>query len=337
MFKGTGEPRALFPIIGSRMQDAKIIGFSGEASFPPLVTSDRLARKALRHSKERVIEFLLFGAAGVSVLTTLGIVWVLVSESYQFFQSVPIWSFLTDTMWTPLFADAHYGILPLLAGTLTTSLVALVVAIPLGTTIAIYLSEFAQPSVREVVKPFLELLGGIPTIVYGYFALTVVIPLLQMLIPSLPGFNMLGAGIVMGIAIIPYVSSLAEDAMRAVPMSMREGSYAMGGTKFQTAVRVVVPAALSGILSAYILGISRAVGETMIVAVAAGMQPNFTMNPMEPAQTISSYIVQVALGDLPHGSIGYQSIFAAGLSLMLMTLLLNVAGHVVRRRYREAY
>ncbi|NMG15787.1 phosphate ABC transporter permease subunit PstC [Aromatoleum bremense] len=319
------------------MQDAKTIGFSGEASFPPLVTSDRLARKALRHSKERVIEFLLFGAAGVSVLTTLGIVWVLVSESYQFFQSVPIWSFLTDTMWTPLFADAHYGILPLLAGTLTTSLVALVVAIPLGTTIAIYLSEFAQPSVREVVKPFLELLGGIPTIVYGYFALTVVIPLLQMLIPSLPGFNMLGAGIVMGIAIIPYVSSLAEDAMRAVPMSMREGSYAMGGTKFQTAVRVVVPAALSGILSAYILGISRAVGETMIVAVAAGMQPNFTMNPMEPAQTISSYIVQVALGDLPHGSIGYQSIFAAGLSLMLMTLLLNVAGHVVRRRYREAY
>lgn len=337
MFKGTGEPRALFPIIGSRMQDAKTIGFSGEASFPPLVTSDRLARKALRHSKERVIEFLLFGAAGVSVLTTLGIVWVLVSESYQFFQSVPIWSFLTDTMWTPLFADAHYGILPLLAGTLTTSLVALVVAIPLGTTIAIYLSEFAQPSVREVVKPFLELLGGIPTIVYGYFALTVVIPLLQILIPSLPGFNMLGAGIVMGIAIIPYVSSLAEDAMRAVPMSMREGSYAMGGTKFQTAVRVVVPAALSGILSAYILGISRAVGETMIVAVAAGMQPNFTMNPMEPAQTISSYIVQVALGDLPHGSIGYQSIFAAGLSLMLMTLLLNVAGHVVRRRYREAY
>jgi len=187
------------------------------------------------------------------------------------------------------------------------------------------------------VKPFLELLGGIPTIVYGYFALAVVIPLLQIFIPSLPGFNMLGAGIVMGIAIIPYVSSLAEDAMRAVPMSMREGAYAMGSTKFQTAVRVVFPAALSGILSAYILGISRAVGETMIVAVAAGMQPNFTMNPMEQAQTISAYIVQVALGDLPHGSIGYQSIFAAGLSLMLMTLLLNIAGQVIRRRFREAY
>jgi phosphate transport system permease protein len=240
-------------------------------------------------------------------------------------------------MWTPLFADPHYGILPLLAGTLTTSMVALVVAIPLGTTIAIYLSEFARPAVREAVKPFLELLGGIPTIIYGYFALAVVIPLLQIVIPGLSGFNMLGAGIVMGIAIIPYVSSLAEDAMRAVPMSMREGSYAMGGTKFQTSVRVVVPAALSGILSAYILGISRAVGETMIVAVAAGMQPNFTLNPLQPAQTISAYIVQVALGDLPHGSIGYQSIFAAGLSLMLMTLVLNIVGHVIRRRYREAY
>ncbi|CAI08859.1 phosphate ABC transporter permease subunit PstC [Aromatoleum aromaticum] len=319
------------------MQDANSMESLEGASFEPLRVSDRLARKALRHTKERVIEALLFGAAGVSVLTTVGIVWVLVSESYHFFTVVPIWSFLTDTMWTPLFADAHYGILPLLAGTLTTSLVALVVAIPLGTTIAIYLSEFARPAVREAVKPFLELLGGIPSIVYGYFALIVVIPLLQLLIPGLPGFNMLGAGIVMGIAIIPYVSSLAEDAMRAVPMSMREGSYAMGGTKFQTAVRVVIPAALSGILSAYILGISRAVGETMIVAVAAGMQPNFTMNPMEPAQTISAYIVQVALGDLPHGSIGYQSIFAAGLSLMVMTLLLNVAGHFVRRRYREAY
>jgi len=307
------------------------------ASLPALGVSDRLAKKALRHFKERLIEVLLFGAASVSVLTTVGIIWVLVSESYHFFETVPLWSFLTDTMWTPLFADPRYGILPLLAGTLTTSLVALVVAIPLGTTIAIYLSEFAKPAVREVVKPFLELLGGIPTIVYGYFALTVVIPLLQILIPGLSGFNMLGAGLVMGIAIIPYVSSLAEDAMRAVPMSMREGSFAMGGTKLQTALRVVMPAALSGILSAYILGISRAVGETMIVAVAAGMQPNFTLNPLESAQTISAYIVQVALGDLPHGSIGYQSIFAAGLSLMLMTLALNLVGHVLRRRYREAY
>lgn len=299
--------------------------------------SDRLAKKKLRNLGELAIEALLFCAALVSVVTTVGIVWVLVSESVQFFAHVSLRDFLTDPMWTPLFEQAHYGILPLLSGTLTTSLVALAVAVPLGTVIAIYLSEFAKPAVREVVKPFLELLGGIPTIVYGYFALVVMTPLLQLILPSLPGFNMLSAGIVMGIAIIPYVSSLAEDAMRAVPMSMREGSFAMGGTRFQTAVRVVVPGALSGILSAYILGISRAVGETMIVAVAAGMQPNVTFNPMEPAQTISAYIVQVALGDLPHGSIGYQSIFAAGLSLMLMTLLFNILGHVLRRRYREAY
>ncbi|WP_230625787.1 phosphate ABC transporter permease subunit PstC [Cupriavidus necator] len=301
------------------------------------VVSERLAKKAFRNTTERLIEFILFLAASVSVITTLGIVWVLVSESAHFFANIPVGDFFTDTMWTPLFAEPRYGILPLLLGTLTTSLVALAVAIPLGTTIAIYLSEFANPSLREVIKPFLELLGGIPTIVYGYFALTVVTPLLQALMPSLPGFNMLSAGLVMGIAIIPYVSSLAEDAMRAVPMSLREGSYAMGATRFQTAMRVVVPSALSGVLSAYILGISRAVGETMIVAVAAGMQPNFTMNPLQPAATISAYIVQVALGDLPHGSIGYQSIFAAGLTLMLMTLLFNILGHVLRRRYREAY
>lgn len=306
-------------------------------SMQPTSVSDRLARNVTRNIKERAIESVLFAAALVSVLTTSGIVWVLVSESYNFFEHVPFVDFLTDTMWTPLFSEPHYGIMPLLLGTVTTSLVALVVAIPLGTVIAAYLSEFASSRVREVVKPFLELLGGIPTIVYGYFALTVVTPILQAVWPELPGFSMLSAGLVMGIAIVPYISSLTEDAMRAVPMSLREGAYGMGSTRFQTAVRVVIPAALSGVLSAYILGISRAVGETMIVAVAAGMQPNFTMNPAEPAQTISAYIVQVALGDLPHGSIGYQSIFAAGLSLMLMTLFFNILGHVIRRRYREAY
>lgn len=299
--------------------------------------SDRLSRKFHRNLKERAIETFLLAAALISVLTTLGIIWVLVTESYRFFEHVPVWSFLTDTMWTPLFSVPRYGILPLLAGTLTTSLVALSVAVPLGTVIAIYLSEFAAPRVREFVKPFLELLGGVPTIVYGYFALTAVSPLLQYFFPSLPGFSMLSAGLVMGIAIVPYISSLSEDAMRAVPMSLREGAYAMGSTRFQSAARVVLPAAISGVLSAYILGISRAVGETMIVAVAAGMQPNFTMNPAEPAQTISAYIVQVAMGDLPHGSIGYQSIFAAGLSLMVMTLFFNVVGHFIRRRYREAY
>ncbi len=309
----------------------------GIESMEVTTVSDRLSRKLVRNIKERAIEAAMFAAASISVLTTLGIIWVLVSESYHFFEHVPIWIFLTDTMWTPLFSEPRYGILPLLMGTLTTSLVALGVAIPLGTIIAIFLSEFASPRVREVVKPFLELLGGVPTIVYGYFALTVVSPVLQYFFPSLPGFSMLAAGLVMGVAIVPYISSLSEDAMRAVPMSLREGAYAMGSTRFQTASRVVLPAAISGVLSAYILGISRAVGETMIVAVAAGMQPNFTMNPAEPAQTISAYIVQVAMGDLPHGSVGYQSIFAAGLSLMLMTLFFNILGHVIRRRYREAY
>jgi phosphate transport system permease protein len=276
-------------------------------------------------------------AASVSVATTIGIVLILLKESFDFFQVVSIWAFLTDTMWTPLFSEPRYGILPLLSGTLVSSAVALLVAIPLGTIIAIYLSEFAPFGVREVAKPFLELLAGVPTIVYGYFALLFVTPLLQQLIPSLPGFNLLSAGIVMGIMIIPTVSSVSEDAMRAVPMALREGSYAMGATRFQTAIRVVTPAAFSGIAAAYILGISRAVGETMILAVAAGMQPNLTWNPLEPAATITAYIVQVALGDLPHGSIGYQTIFAAGLTLALVTLFFNVLGHVLRKRYRQAY
>jgi phosphate transport system permease protein len=299
--------------------------------------SDRLARRQLRHLKERIIEVLLFVAASVSVATTIGIVVILVKESFVFFQHVSLWDFLTDTQWTPLFADAHYGILPLLSGTLVSSMVALMVAIPLGTIIAIYLSEFAPFSVREVAKPFLEMLGGIPTIVYGYFALLFVTPLLQKIFPGLPGFNLLSAGLVMGIMIIPYVSSVSEDAMRAVPMSLREGSYAMGATRFQTAIKVVTPAAFSGIAAAYILGISRAVGETMILAVAAGMQPNLTWNPMEPAATITAFIVQVALGDLPHGSIGYQTIFAAGLTLALLTLFFNVLGHLLRKRFRQAY
>jgi phosphate transport system permease protein len=302
---------------------------------------DRRARdlrvKRHRRVKEKLIEAVLFSAAFFSVLVTVGIVYVLVSESIEFFRHVSVWDFLTDTQWTPLFDDAHFGIMVLLSGTLTSSFVALSIAIPLGTVIALYLSEFANHKVREVAKPLLELLGGVPTIVYGYFALLFVTPLLQKLMPELPGFNLLAAGIVMGIMIIPYVSSISEDAMRAVPMALREGSYAMGATRFQTATRVVVPAAFSGIASAYILGISRAVGETMILAVAAGMQPNLTFNPLEPAATITAFIVQVALGDLPHGSIGYQTIFAAGLTLMLMTLVFNILGHWLRRRFREAY
>lgn len=293
--------------------------------------------QARRRRRERAIEALLLLAASVSVFTTLGIVYILVKESVVFFTKVSIVDFLTDTQWTPLFADAHFGIMVLLSGTLTSSAVALAIAIPLGTVIAIFLSEFAGHRTRETLKPILELLSGVPTIIYGYFALLFVTPLIQRIYPELPGFNVLSAGIVMGIMIIPYVASLSEDAMRAVPMSLREGSYAMGGTRYQTAVRVVVPAALSGIASAYILGVSRAVGETMIVAVAAGMQPQLTFDPLEPAATITSYIVQVALGDLPHGSIGYQTIFAAGLTLMVLTLCFNLGGYWLRRRFREAY
>lgn len=279
----------------------------------------------------------LFLSAFSSVLVTLGIVGILAYESITFFQQVSVIDFLTDTQWTPLFADAHYGILPLLSGTAVTTFVALLVAIPLGTVAAVYLSEYAPHQIREGVKPVLELLSAVPTVVYGYFALLFVTPVLQRIFPNLPGFNMLSAGLVMGVMIIPTVSSLSEDAMRAVPMQIREGSYAMGATRFQTAFRVVIPSALSGISSAYILGFSRAIGETMVVAIAAGMQPNLTWNPMEPAATVTAYIVQVSLGDLPHGSIGYQTIFAAGLTLMTITFLFNVIGHLLKKRFREAY
>jgi phosphate transport system permease protein len=295
------------------------------------------ATRRRRHLAERGIESLLLLAALVSVFTTIAIVAILVWESILFFRTVPLFDFLTDRQWTPLFDDAHFGIVALLSGTLTTTVVALLVAIPLGTVLAIYLSEFAPFRVRELAKPFLEMLGGIPTIIYGYFALLFVTPLLQRIYPDLPGFNMLSAGLVMGIMIVPYVSSLSEDAMRAVPMNMREASYALGATRLQTALFVVTPAALSGLASSYILGISRAAGETMVVAIAAGMQPSFTFNPLEPAATITAYIVQVALGDLPHGSIGYQTIFAAGLTLLLITLLFNILGHVLRKHFREAY
>ena len=301
------------------------------------VISPRLARRASRNVKELMIEMLLLGAALVAVFTTAGIVYVLVKESWDFFKHVPLSAFLFDTQWTPLFDDAHYGIGVLLSGTLVSSFVALVVAIPLGTIIAIYLSEFAAPTVREICKPVLELLAGVPTIVYGYFALLFVTPILQSFIPGLPGFSLLSAGIVMGIMIIPTIASISEDAMRAVPMALREGAYAMGSTRFQTAVRVVFPSAFSGVAAAYILGISRAVGETMILAIAAGMQPNLTANPLEPAATITAYIVQVALGDLPHGSIGYQTIFVAGLTLFLVTLFFNILGYWLRKRFREVY
>lgn len=302
-------------------------------------TKAGISRDALRYRKlrDRVVEAVLLVAGLVAVFTTLAIVAILLMESSAFFEHVSLWDFFTDTLWTPLFADAHYGIAPLVAGTLTTTLVALLLAVPLGTIIAIYLSEFAPAKVRETVKPILELIGAVPTVVFGYFALTMVTPLLQKFMPELPGFNMLSAGLVIGLMIIPYISSVSEDAMRSVPRYMREGSYAMGATRLQTALRVVVPGAFSGLAAAYILAISRAVGETMVVAIAAGMQPNLTFDPREPAATITAYIVQVSLGDLPHGSIGYQSIFAAGLVLMIITLIFNVIGFALTRRFREAY
>ena len=296
-----------------------------------------VARGSMRRLGERIIEALLFLAALSSVGITVGIVGILLYESAEFFRHVSLVDFLTDTQWTVLFTDPHYGIMPLVTGTVVTSAVALLVALPLGTVIAIYLSEYATDKVREVIKPALEMLSAVPTVVFGYFALLFVTPLLQRLLPNLPGFNMLSAGIVIGIMIIPYVSSLSEDAMKAVPVQIREGSYAMGATRLQTALRVLVPSAFSGIASAYVLGFSRAVGETMVVAIAAGQQPNLTLNPMEGAATITAYIVQVSLGDLPHGSVAYQSIFAAGLTLMLMTLVFNIAGYFLRKKFREIY
>lgn len=310
------------------------------------------SKKAQRELKERAIESILFLAAFSAVGTTAAILYILVEESIRFFQQVPLWDFLTDTRWTPLFEDKHYGIMSLLSGTFVTTAVALSVAIPLGTIIAIFLSEFAQPKAREIIKPILELLAAVPTVVYGYFALLAITPVLQFLLdglvskmpqavqdvyPGVPGFNMLSAGLVMGIMIIPLIASISEDAMRAVPVSLREGSYAMGSTRFQTAVRVVLPAAMSGISSAYILGISRAVGETMIVAIAAGLQPILTLNPLDSAATVTAYIVQVCQGDLPFGSLEYSTIFAAGLTLVLGTLLLNIAGYFLNKRYRESY
>jgi len=276
-------------------------------------------------------------AAASSVVITFAIVGVLLYESWEFFRHVGLVRFLTERQWAPMFADPGYGILPLVCGTLVTTVVALAVAIPAGTMIAIYLSEYAPHRVREIVKPVLELLSAVPTVVYGYFALLFVTPILQRFVPDLPGFNMLSAGLVIGVMIIPYVSSLSEDAMHAVPMSIREGSYAMGATRMQTSLKVVLPSAFSGVTAAYVLGIARGLGETMVVAVAAGQQPNLTLDPRQPAATITAYIVQVSLGDLPHGSIGYQSIFAAGLTLMLMTLVFNVAGYLLRKKYREIY
>jgi phosphate transport system permease protein len=286
---------------------------------------------------EFLIEWGLFGCALLSIGTTIGIIAVLTVETGGFLREVPITEFLFGTEWTPLFATPRFGVLPLVAGTLLVSFIAMLVALPMGLLSAVYLSEYAGPQLRRVVKPVLEILAGVPTVVYGYFALLFVTPLLQRLMPDLAGFNALGPGIVMGIMILPLVSSLSEDAMRGVPRGLREGSYALGATKMQTSLRVVVPAAFSGITAAFILAVSRAIGETMIVAIAAGQQPRLTADPTKPVETMTAYIVQVSLGDTPQGTLEYRTIFAVGMLLFIGTFGLNLVSTWLRERYREEY
>lgn len=291
----------------------------------------------MQRIKEKIIEFILRATALITILTTIGIIWVLLSESFEFFKEVSIIDFVTDTQWTPLFANKHFGILPLISGTLLTTIIAISVSLPIGLTIAIYLSEYAPKKLKKIIKPLLEILAAVPTVVYGFFALMVVTPFLQKLIPEMAGFNSLSAGIVMGIMIIPFISSLSEDALSSVPKSLRESSYALGATKLQTSFKVMVPAASSGIIVSVILAFSRAIGETMIVAIAAGQQPRLTFNPLVPVETITAYIVQVSLGDVQHDSLEYRTIFAAGITLFVFTFILNNISFWIRKKFREEY
>jgi phosphate transport system permease protein len=291
----------------------------------------------VRRWAERIIEAGLLGAAAGSVLVTVGIIVVLLSETIGFFEEVSIVEFLFGTSWTPLFASRHFGVLPLVAGTVLVSSIAMAFALPAGLLSAIYLSEYASGGVRRTLKPLLEVLAGVPSVVYGYFALLFVTPVLQRFLPALASFNALSAGIVMGVMILPMVSSLSEDALRGVPNSLREGSYALGATRAETILRVVFPAAFSGISAAVILAVSRAVGETMVVAIAAGQQPRLTLNPLVPVEAMTAYIVQVSLGDTPAGTLEYRTIFAVGTLLFVGTFLLNIASFWLRERYREEY
>lgn len=290
-----------------------------------------------RRTKENMIEGVMMLCSFVTILTTLSIIIILAVDTFKFFGEVSIIDFFTDTQWTPLFSEKHFGILPLLMGTLLTTSIAIVFAVPVGLTIAVYLNEYASPRFTSIVKPVLEILAAIPTVVYGFFALQFVTPLLQSFIPGLRGFNALSPGLVMGVMIIPYITSLSEDALRAVPKSLREASYGMGATKLQTAFRVMIPAASSGILVSIILAVSRALGETMIVAIAAGQEPNLTFNPMESVETITTYIVQVSMGDVPQDSLEYRTIFAAGMTLFVFTFILNNISFWLRKKYQNQY
>jgi len=300
-------------------------------------TSEDLTQQVYDSPKERAIEYVLGACALISVLTTLGIAAVLVIESIPFFQSVPLTEFFGDTRWTPQFAEKHFGIWALLSGTLLVTVISAVVALPVGLASAIFISEYASRWVRKILKPGLELLAGVPTVVYGYFALTFVTPLLRTFIPGLGVYNALSGGIVVGIMVIPMVASLSEDALQAVPDSLARAAYALGATKYEAVVRVNVPAAFGGIMASFILAISRAIGETMIVTLAAGASPKTTLNPTEAIQTMTAFIVQVSKGDTPQGTIQYQSIFAVGLVLFLITLAMNVFANRITRRYQEKY
>jgi phosphate transport system permease protein len=287
--------------------------------------------------KERAIKYMLGACALVSVMTTLGIAAVLLWESIGFFWEVPLWRFFTDTQWTPQFADKHFGIWPLLTGTLLITGIAALVALPLGLASAIYIAKYAPRAIRAWLKPSLELLAGVPTVVYGYFALTFVTPLLKTVIPSLGVFNALSAGFVVGVMIIPMVASLSEDAIQAVPAELEEGGYALGATKFEVILQIILPAAFSGIIASFILAVSRAIGETMIVTLAAGATPKLTLDPTESIQTMTAFIVQIGKGDVSQFSIQYKSLFAVGLMLFIITLSMNVVANRVVRRYREQY
>jgi phosphate transport system permease protein len=303
---------------------------------PPAASVD-LSHRMSRRWGERLIALLLFGCGLISVLTTVGIVVVLVTESAGFFRQVPIAEFLTGTRWSPMYSEQHFGILPLLNGTLLIAAGSMLIALPVGLTSAIYLSEYASPRVRGVIKPILEVLAGIPTVVYGYFALTFVTPLIRMVFPGTGIFNAASGAIVVGIMIIPMVASLSEDALSAVPRSLREAAYGLGATRVEVSTRVVVPAALSGIVASFILAISRAIGETMAVTLAAGATPRMTLNFLESIQTMTAYIVQVSLGETPHGTLEYSTIFAVGLVLFLITLAMNLLSQRITRRFREVY
>lgn len=296
-------------------------------------------QRVLRRAKkeEAFVRHLFFVFSLVAIFTTLGIIGMLFFESFLFFRKVNVLPFLTDTQWTPLFYEQHFGILPLLCGTLLTTGIAVLVAAPLGILIAIFLSEYATPRTRNICKPILEVLAGVPTVVYGYFALLFVTPLLKRVIPSLAGFNALSPGIVMGIMILPLVSSLSEDAMHAVPQSLREAGYALGSTKFEVATKIVFPAAFSGVTASFILALSRAIGETMLVTIAAGSMPQLTLNPLVPVMTMTAFIATVSLGDVPAGTLEYQTIFAVGLVLFLFTFFLNLIARRLRQRFREVY